>query len=63
MFFLFTCTEKIIYSIRIFCVRDILATGFLLVGILLGLIKLYYEWHTVIDLKLQLKRILKILWI
>ena len=27
MFFFFTCTEKIIYSIRIFYVRHILATG------------------------------------
>ena len=59
MSFFFICIEKIIYAILIFCVKDILATGALLIGILLGLIKSYYEWHTMIEVKLYLKRVLK----
>ena len=63
MSFFLTCIGKITNSIRIFCVKDILVTGALLIGTLLGLIKSYYEWHIMIEVKLRLRRILKILWI
>ena len=52
---------KIIYFIHMFCVMDVLVTGVLLIRISLGLfnilIKSYYEWHTVIEVKLHVKNL------